>query len=192
MYNNVLYDLLYSYDVYKEGLVQLKSGEMSDHYYDFNSINHSNAIINLMRNVSSQCKYFDFDTIFTSAYKSIIMATGFVHSCYMQQYSRNISIGYFRKETKDHGDKNDILGHVPNHRNSVLLFDDVLTSGMSLMEMKKRLKPLNCKIIGALVIVNRMEDVVKYQKLVTDFELPIQHLVQHSEFKEYRRKRNEK
>ena len=60
-----------------------------------------------------------------------------------------------RGEAKGHGTGALIDGYYPNRKDSVIVLDDVLTSGNSLRKIRHVVKNTGAKIYGNLVVVNR-------------------------------------
>ncbi len=62
-----------------------------------------------------------------------------------------------RDKAKDHGvDKDRIIGHLPKGQD-VVLVDDVLTSGSSLMDAIAEVRKAGCDVVAAYVVLDRQE-----------------------------------
>lgn len=68
-----------------------------------------------------------------------------------------ISVFIIRKETKSHGTQKLIEGDDLHRGQRVVLVDDVLTTGGSLLEAAQKIQPLGVKIIKILCLVDRRE-----------------------------------
>ena len=62
-----------------------------------------------------------------------------------------------RKQAKEHGTQRQIEGPALKPKSSVILVDDVATTGKALIEAKEALQNLGMKVLRAMVIVDRNE-----------------------------------
>jgi orotate phosphoribosyltransferase len=63
---------------------------------------------------------------------------------------------YVREEVKNHGTQNLIEGHIEDGA-GVILFDDVTTTGGSVMRAVEAVRQRNCKVLKVITIVDRLE-----------------------------------
>ena len=99
----------------------------------------------------------DFDILFGPAYKGIPLA---VSTCMAISRLYGVDIRYScnRKEVKDHGDKGILLGSPIKDGDSVVMIEDVTTSGKSIEETYPIIMAQgDVKIKGLMVSLNRME-----------------------------------
>ena len=99
----------------------------------------------------------DFNILFGPAYKGIPLS---VATAVALSEKYNVNVGYCsnRKEEKDHGDTGILLGSPLSVDSSVVIIEDVTTSGKSIRETMPVLKAQGVEnIIGLCVSVNRME-----------------------------------
>ena len=61
-----------------------------------------------------------------------------------------------REETKEHGTKRKIEGHL-KEGSRVAIIDDVVTTGGSLLKVIKAVEAANCKVVRVIVLVDRHE-----------------------------------
>lgn len=80
---------------------------------------------------------------------------------------QNLKLVFVRDKPREHGIQKTIDGHIPSSKDKVVIVDDVFTTGSSVREVIKFLKPTKCKIISAIVVVKRREGEVN---------LPLVHL----------------
>lgn len=166
--------------VYQSGEVVLKSGLTSDHFYDFGNVNCSRSLPQLAMWLVAHSTDL-FSVIFTSAYKGIMIATAMLDECGVCFPTERVKMGYLRKEKKDHGEGGQVVGYTPKAEELVLLVDDVLTSGQSLLEMAEFVESTGAIVEGAVVVVNRMSDdeLKAFQEKVG---IRINYLISDSEF----------
>lgn len=97
------------------------------------------------------------DVIFGPAYKGIPLSVATVQALY-SQFKKNYSYCFNRKEAKDHGEGNMLVGAPLNENTRVLLIDDVITAGTAMRETVEILSANgNPKIMGVLILMDRME-----------------------------------
>ena len=99
----------------------------------------------------------EFDSLFGPAYKGIplVVTTGIELAA---RYSHNVFISFNRKEIKDHGERGNIIGHMPCEGERVVIVEDVTTAGTSIKESVPVLKSAADLDIKALVVsVDRQE-----------------------------------
>lgn len=149
---------IYRYEICQRKNVILSSGKESNFYYNFRKLSDFGSFIflsRLMTELLNEKRILneDIDCLFTNAYGGIILTT----SLLVYLNSQNIKIGYLRKEKKKHGDNRDIIGHLPDKDENVILVDDVFSTGKSVLEMYDCLKSTECRIKAVIVLVNRAD-----------------------------------
>lgn len=157
--------------------VKLKSGKTSDHFYNFGKINTAEALNQLATCMISEIYCDDFNVLFTSAYKGIMLTSAILLECGNRFRSdKHFKMGFLRKDLKDHGETGMVVGYNPGHMDSVVLVDDVFTTGQSILEMVNFIKPSGAKIKSVIVVVNRASPQV--QKEIEDsIGCPIRYLI---------------
>jgi len=141
------------------GEFTLSSGAKSDFYIDARTVTMNPAVMSKLG-----CAIFDHARVLGAtaiggpATAAITMATAaaLVSTAYTDAPPLKKSF-YVRPEAKKHGTKCLIEGLVPGPDEKVLLVDDVLTSGGSLLHAAEVVRAEGAKIVGALVIVDRQE-----------------------------------
>lgn len=161
-------DLL-QHEIIKFGDFKLKSGVNSKIYFDLRSIVSFPKLLDSIAH-----KYFrpedieenNFDLVCGVAYTGIPIA-----SIISRDYE--IPMIFRRKEAKSYGTKKQIEGNFkPGMR--VLLIDDVITSGSSLIETKQALEEEGLIVVESRVLIDRRDQVEvrenmdKYSELYTN------------------------
>ena len=131
----------------------------------------------------------DFDVVFGPAYKgiplSVVTAMG-LH----ELYGKEVKYCSNRKEAKDHGEGGNLLGHVLEDGDRVVMVEDVTTSGKSIDETYPIVTgAANVEVKGLIVSLNRMEvgkgGVTTAQKEIqTKYGFPVASIVSMAEVTE--------
>lgn len=172
---DVIVRFLIDKNVLEFGDFELKSGEKSLFFYNFGALSGITDYLflgNLMLNAVDH----EFDCVFTSAYKGILLSSAFCAQYDSFRPDDNLKLGYLRKEAKDHGERGNIIGYCPKDGDRVLLIDDVLTSGQSLLEIAQFVRSRGATVSGAAVVVDRSENV--------NLDFPVSSLISHTEVKQ--------
>lgn len=99
----------------------------------------------------------EFDVLFGPAYKGIPLSVA-TSIALASRFSTDIAFCFNRKETKDHGEGGNIIGHKLKSNERVVIIEDVVTAGTSVRESIPLLKSIaDIKISGLVVSVDRME-----------------------------------
>ena len=102
----------------------------------------------------------DLRLLFGPAYKGIPLAV----STAIALTKQNISVNYCfnRKESKDHGERGNLVGYTPEDGDRVLIVEDVLTAGTALRECLPQIMAVaNVHVEGLIISVDRMEKGLK-------------------------------
>jgi orotate phosphoribosyltransferase len=134
---------------------QLKSGEMTDHFYNFGKLNSAQSLAQLATHMIGNIYGDTYTVLFTSAYKGIMITSAMLSECGLDFPNITFRMGYLRKEEKDHGEEGIVVGHCPGPGEVVVLVDDVFTTGQSLQEMADFIKSTGAMIESAIVVVRR-------------------------------------
>lgn len=173
-------DFVYQNDIIQLGTVILKNGSYSDHFYNFGRVDTPDALFHLSRWLVELVADIEFDAVFTSAYKGIVVQTGFALEYGYQYPFKKIRFGYQRKEDKPHGEEGKIVGYQPKKGDRVLLLDDVFTTGYSIEEMVKFLKSNGA--IPVLVAVSILSaDEKLFSKFKKQIDIPIRYFIHDDE-----------
>ncbi|WP_092403234.1 MULTISPECIES: orotate phosphoribosyltransferase [Candidatus Ichthyocystis] len=165
-----------------------KSGRKSPYFFNFGNFSVGGAVetlgmyyaqkILLMKNKP--------DVIFGSAYKgiSLVVAT----SIALHRLGLVVGFCYNRKEAKNHGEQGLLIGSSINNK-QVLIIDDVISSGGSIIESSKFIKGAGGNVIGAVVAVDREErkgtSMIASEELQTKHNINVESLINLNDIIEY-------
>jgi orotate phosphoribosyltransferase len=171
-----LINCLTQYDVIEPGTKTLKSGQTTDHFYNFSKLNSASGLRDIGRllNLGYGQLEQDYTSIFTSAYKGIVLATAMMLT---NVDNPNVTLGYLRKEDKDHGELGRVVGHTPVKGDEILLVDDVITTGGSLIEMANYVRSTGATIVGALAVIDRTDSMRTLKFIERKIGAPIYSLI---------------
>ncbi|CUT17267.1 MULTISPECIES: orotate phosphoribosyltransferase [Candidatus Ichthyocystis] len=105
------------------------------------------------------------DVIFGSAYKGIPLSVSAAIA--LHRLGLAVEFCYNRKEIKDHGEQGRLIGGCMNNK-QVLIVDDVLSSGISVIEANQLITEAGGHVIGAVVAIDREEVGNNSNKLARD------------------------
>lgn len=140
---------------YTEGEVTLSSGAKSDFYVNVKKIELSpegSYLIGEM--LYAETEGIDFDALGGLAAGAIPMIASFERSCY--EHGRSVEGFFVRNERKSHGTLQLIEGVLPD-KARVVVVDDVVTSGRSVMKTVKAVEECGATVILILAVVDREE-----------------------------------
>jgi orotate phosphoribosyltransferase len=157
-YQREFVDLLVRHDVIRFGEFTLKSGRQSPYFVNAGQLRTGRAIAGvgeayaaLIERASIPC-----DLVFGPAYKGVPLAVATAIG--LAARGRDVGFGFDRKEKKDHGEGGWFVGTAPADGMSVVLVDDVVTSGASVREAVELLRAAaRVEIAGVVVAVDRQE-----------------------------------
>lgn len=117
----------------KFGEFKLKSGRISPYFITTGMFNDGKAISRLGDFYAEAIKDAlgdEFDIVFGPAYKGIPLSLAAVIS--LSGMGMNKGFAFNRKEAKDHGEKDVVIGSAIKDGVKIVLVDDVITSGTSI------------------------------------------------------------
>jgi len=157
-YKKEFIEFLAENNALKFGEFTLKSGRKSPYFINTGMFKDGKGIQKLGEFYAKAIKenFKEFDVLFGPAYKGIPLCV----SAVMELAKRGINKGYAfnRKESKDHGEKGNIIGTKVDENSKILIIDDVITAGTAVRETLDLLKAEgNPKVIGIIISVNRKE-----------------------------------
>ena len=132
-----------------------KAGKHSPYFFNTGLFNCGKKIKNLSEFYSETIinTKIDFDMIFGPAYKGITLTTAIAIS--LSNKEKNIPFSFNRKEIKNHGEKGLIVGSKLS--GNVIIVDDVISSGSSIIDSIEIIKSSGAKPIAVVVALDRME-----------------------------------
>lgn len=140
--------------IIKYGDFTLKSGKKSNIYIDMRSIiSYPTLLKNLTTYIAKKEKKRPYTIICGVPYGAISLATAF-------SLETNIKSIFIRKEKKEYGTKKQIEGHFTKYE-EILLIEDVITSGQSILETIQIIERNNLKIGKILTFIDREAGGVK-------------------------------
>ena len=147
------------YNIVEKGEFTLKSGEKSNIYVDLRKlISYPNLLKGVCKEIEKKINYADFDSILgvpTGGYS-------FAQVCSVSMYKPCL---FLRKEAKDHGKKKLIEG-VWNKGDKVVLIEDVITTGGSLIDTIHTIQSLGLVIEKIIVVLKRKDEgMIKIQNM---------------------------
>ena len=159
--------------VLKFGEFVLKSGRISPYFFNAGSLYLGSDLNELSRYYAGAVmEHFGdhVDIIYGPAYKgiplSVITAMGL-----STHYEKEVSYCYNRKETKDHGEKGSLIGHVPKAGDRIVIVDDVITAGTAIREAMNFLNGIDSlNVIGGMVALDRQEKGIGEKSAIMEVE----------------------
>lgn len=144
----------------KFGEFRLKSGRISPYFINLadamktgeDAIEVADAFVAKIMEIGT-----DFDYIHGAAYKGIPLAA-LIAARLSELHNINVRWGYDRKEKKEHGVPSEevIVGDLRDN-DTVLIVDDVITTGMTKIEIWEKLRVKRVRPKGIVVAVDREE-----------------------------------
>lgn len=143
----------------KFGEFKLKSGRISPYFVNTGMFSDGEGISKLGYFYAEALKNElgdNFDVVFGPAYKGIPLSIATVIS--LSKMGINRGFAFNRKEAKDYGEKDVVIGSDINDGMKVVLVDDVITSGKSIRLSVDLLRKLaKVEIPFAIISVDRQE-----------------------------------
>jgi len=93
--------------------------------------------------------------LFGPAYKGIPLAVATAIA--LAKRGINVNYCFNRKETKDHGEGGDLVGHKLDKGDKVLIIEDVITAGTAVREVLPIIHGAGATVEGLVISVDRME-----------------------------------
>lgn len=170
---------LIDYRVLQFGEFKTKSGRISPIF--FNTGNFcSGGSLGIFADQFAHliAEHFNTDQLYLygPAYKGISLAV--LVADRLQKLSGNeVFFTFNRKEKKDHGEGNELIGYRYSGGEQVIIVEDVLTAGTSIRESIALLRSYGVSIRGAVIGIDRQEKGVgtklARQELMDEFDIPL-------------------
>lgn len=141
------------------GEFTLKSGRIAPYFINAGNYTTGMQLARLGRFYAAciEDNQLQADTLFGPAYKGIPLAVTTAVAL-AEHYGKNINYCFNRKEAKDHGEGGVIVGKQLADGESVMIIEDVMTSGKALRESLPILKAAaDVRIAAMIIMVDRME-----------------------------------
>jgi len=155
-YQNDFVDFMLEIGALKFGEFTLKSGRVSPYFFNAGQFNQGNHLSQLGQFYAQaiEASGIKFDVLFGPAYKGIplVAATAIALN---NSFNRSVPYSFNRKETKDHGEGGNIVGHPLE--GDILIIDDVITAGTAIGEAKDIINANGAKTKGVVVALDRQE-----------------------------------
>ncbi|MFT7654749.1 MAG: orotate phosphoribosyltransferase [Limisphaerales bacterium] len=142
-------------DVLKFGDFTLKSGRQSPYFFNLGEV-ASGAGYHVLGAAYAEAiiaQGLECDVLFGPAYKGIPIAVATAVA--LAERGVEVGVAYNRKEAKSHGEGGMLVGAPV--KGSVLLIDDVLTSGKAIREAINLIEQTDAKVVGAVIALDRQE-----------------------------------
>lgn len=141
------------------GEFTLKSGRKAPYFLNVGSFCTGELIYNLGKFYAQAFldSKVQAEVIFGPAYKGIPLSVATVNVLW-SDFKKDVSFCFNRKEVKNYGMGDSLIGAVLSEKTKVFLIDDVITAGTAVNETIQLLKENgNPKVAGVLIAMNRME-----------------------------------
>jgi len=158
-------------EMYRRGMIKfgrfiLSSGKESPYYIDLRILpSFPDLYRNIMEYMVKLASRIDYDVI------AGIETSGIVHAAYLGCLL-NKPIAYIRKKPKGHGTRSLVEGLINGRR--ILLIDDVVTTGNTLVKAVKSIRDNGGIIEDAIVIIDRCEGA---SKRLADYGVRLQYIL---------------
>ena len=161
--------------VLKFGEFHLKSGRLSPYFFNTGLFN-TGAQLDKLGQFYAQALIeanVDVDVLYGPAYKGIplVSTTSIAYS----RLKGDIPFAFNRKEVKDHGEGDTLVG--APLKGKVLILDDVITAGTSVRESVEIIEEAGATVAGVLIALDRQEkgqnDSSAVQEVAAQFGIPV-------------------
>jgi orotate phosphoribosyltransferase len=162
--------------VLRFGRFTLKSGRESPYFFNAGLFNTGAALAKLGRFYAAAIvrSELSFDLLYGPAYKGIPLAAA-ASIALADEYHRDLPYAFNRKESKNHGEGGNIVGHPL--QGDVLIIDDVITAGTSVRESVDIIEGQNARPAGVVIALDRQErgrdDRSAIQEVREQFGIPV-------------------
>jgi orotate phosphoribosyltransferase len=176
-YQERFIELLSDNGVVRFGEFTLKSGRKSPYFINAGKLRTGAAMARLGEAYTEKILSSGLacDLIFGPSYKGVPLAVATAIA--MLARGRDVPFCFDRKESKDHGEGGVFVGTTPVAGMSVVLVDDVITSGLSIRQAAELLGGTGARVAAVVVAVDRQEkgrdDRTTLDELQESLEVPV-------------------
>lgn len=162
--------------VLRFGEFTLKSGRVSPYFFNAGLFNTGQALASLGRFYARAIvdSGIPFDVLYGPAYKGIPLAAVSAAALF-DQHRIDVPYAFNRKETKDHGEGGNIVGHPLQGR--ILIIDDVITAGTAIRESMDIITAAGAQPAGVVIALDRQErgqgEHSAIQEVEADYAIPV-------------------
>jgi len=149
-------DFMIEHQALQFGDFTLKSGRKSPYFFNLGVFHSGEALAKLAWFYAETLEHsgISYDILFGPAYKGIPIATA-TSMILHQQFNKNVTYCFNRKEQKTHGDKGAFVGAALT--GNVVMLDDVITAGTTVRETMALLKNTDATLAGIIIAFDRQE-----------------------------------
>lgn len=165
-YKNEFIRFMAECDVLRFGDFTLKSGRKAPYFINAGNYRTGSQLARLGEFYADCIKEngLKADKLFGPAYKGIPLSVSAAVAL-NNKYGIDMGVFFDRKEVKDHGEGGMFVGDLPHDGESVIIIEDVMTSGKALKEVHPKLTAAAKLDITAMIItVDRMERALETDK----------------------------
>ena len=155
-YQRAFLDFALEAEALRFGEFELKSGRISPYFFNAGQFSRGSSLAKLGGFYAQAIveSGVPFDIIYGPAYKGIPLATITAAALYTD-HGRDLPYAFNRKETKDHGEGGQLVGHPLSGR--VLIIDDVISAGTSIRESLAIIHAAGAAAAGVAIALDRQE-----------------------------------
>jgi len=182
---NEFIELCLNNDILQFGEFILKSGRNSPYFFNTGLFNNGHLISQLAKHYARLIvENIDSEYgLYGPAYKGIPLVTGTALQL-SQLHNRNIGYTFNRKEAKDHGEGDNLVGATLT--GEILIIDDVITTGTSVNESAHIIRRANATPYAVIISLDRQEiadheTLSAVQKVELEFGIPVYSLIKLSD-----------
>jgi orotate phosphoribosyltransferase len=136
-----------------------KAGRKSPYFVNFGQICEARSL-QIVASAYADVLHANFkgkcDAIFGPAYKGISLSIA-TSLALLNRHNHNLPFTYNRKEVKTHGEGGQLIGWKPTKGARLVLVDDVISRGTSIVESIRIIRDAGAELVGVIVGLDRQE-----------------------------------
>ncbi len=175
-YQREFIDFALETGVLRFGEFTLKSGRISPYFFNAGLFNSGSSLARLGRFYARAIvdSGIEFDLLYGPAYKGIPLAA-VTAAALFDHHAIDIPYAFNRKETKDHGEGGNIVGHPLEGR--IAIIDDVITAGTAIRESMQVITDQGATPAAVFIALDRQErgqgDLSAIQEIECEYGMPV-------------------